>query len=331
MQPEPQQLGASSQSGLDPLGAATPSAGSLTSAASYIAGLRASATPHTGGTPEEEQRPSNRDVVRANRDDALMRIFLPWFLCFCCSLCILVPLLCGTLLWMMAEVIIERETKCDMPLQMWVLAALGGLAVHVLLFLPPMPEIISCCCMWHREPGSREPPPCRVSAVFFSAPCFSFFWDIVGLLSIAMSGKISSDEPSCRAEAPGLCIAVVAYCSLNIFMLIFWIVYTYGFYRLLLAMVRAGLLNSSHAAPKGTLERSTQPIPPDHASIQDDPQCSICLAALNDQQAIVQVTACSHVFHMVCLAGWLHVNRTCPLCRLDLAGSGDTPASSDAV
>eukprot|EP00438_Fugacium_kawagutii_P033343 Skav204229 [mRNA] locus=scaffold1550:186692:187531:- [translate_table: standard] len=50
--------------------------------------------------------------------------------------------------------------------------------------------------------------------------------------------------------------------------------------------------------------------------------CSICLAGFepNDQSVVVLPCANNqHIFHAVCLAGWLKVSESCPLCRHPLS------------
>lgn len=46
-------------------------------------------------------------------------------------------------------------------------------------------------------------------------------------------------------------------------------------------------------------------------------ECSCCLGEFNARVPIVS-TPCQHYFHEACLADWLKLARTCPLCRCDL-------------
>lgn len=47
--------------------------------------------------------------------------------------------------------------------------------------------------------------------------------------------------------------------------------------------------------------------------------CSICLAEIsNDQSIVVLPCANGHIFHSSCLAGWLEIAQSCPLCRQGL-------------
>lgn len=47
-------------------------------------------------------------------------------------------------------------------------------------------------------------------------------------------------------------------------------------------------------------------------------ECPICLMEWDHDDSI-KVTSCGHAFHEACLGGWLERNRTCALCRRDLA------------
>ncbi|CAN0908142.1 RING-H2 finger protein ATL30 [Linum grandiflorum] len=48
-------------------------------------------------------------------------------------------------------------------------------------------------------------------------------------------------------------------------------------------------------------------------------ECAICLAEFEDVDLIRLLTACYHVFHLPCIDLWLESNKTCPVCRRDLA------------
>jgi hypothetical protein len=59
----------------------------------------------------------------------------------------------------------------------------------------------------------------------------------------------------------------------------------------------------------------------------EEQSCSICLEKFNiekyqaeseENQTIVELIVCNHRYHIHCLELWLRVNRSCPLCRIEL-------------
>jgi len=45
--------------------------------------------------------------------------------------------------------------------------------------------------------------------------------------------------------------------------------------------------------------------------------CSICLEEM-EHEAKVRKLSCGHCFHMGCSAKWLGINKSCPVCKLDI-------------
>jgi hypothetical protein len=45
-------------------------------------------------------------------------------------------------------------------------------------------------------------------------------------------------------------------------------------------------------------------------------ECAVCLAEFADGEAGRALPRCGHGFHEPCIATWLRVNTTCPLCRV---------------
>ncbi|XP_030511056.2 E3 ubiquitin-protein ligase At4g11680 [Cannabis sativa] len=52
-------------------------------------------------------------------------------------------------------------------------------------------------------------------------------------------------------------------------------------------------------------------------SINDDPECCICLAKYKDKEEVRQLP-CSHMFHLKCVDQWLKIISCCPLCKQEL-------------
>ena len=60
--------------------------------------------------------------------------------------------------------------------------------------------------------------------------------------------------------------------------------------------------------------------------------CSICLEnILNDDK---HITSCNHIFHKECMARWMSLNHSCPLCRknldLNIYGRNDEENDGDS-
>ena len=49
-----------------------------------------------------------------------------------------------------------------------------------------------------------------------------------------------------------------------------------------------------------------------------DGSCSICMCEYEEGEALTILPGCMHAFHKECIYSWLAVNRSCPLCRMDV-------------
>ncbi|KAJ8900231.1 hypothetical protein K2173_024871 [Erythroxylum novogranatense] len=49
----------------------------------------------------------------------------------------------------------------------------------------------------------------------------------------------------------------------------------------------------------------------------EDAECCICLSAYDDGAELRELPCCHH-FHSMCIDKWLHINATCPLCKLNI-------------
>ena len=45
--------------------------------------------------------------------------------------------------------------------------------------------------------------------------------------------------------------------------------------------------------------------------------CPICLEDININEKIIKLS-CNHCYHKSCLLPWINVNKTCPMCRIDI-------------
>ncbi|CAN6382163.1 unnamed protein product [Urochloa humidicola] len=49
--------------------------------------------------------------------------------------------------------------------------------------------------------------------------------------------------------------------------------------------------------------------------------CSVCLAELEDGEALKMLIPCKHYFHTACVDEWLRKSATCPICRAPAAAA----------
>ena len=61
--------------------------------------------------------------------------------------------------------------------------------------------------------------------------------------------------------------------------------------------------------------------------------CSICLENIINEET-KQITSCNHTFHEECMAKWMSLNHSCPLCRknldLNIYGRNDEENDGDS-
>ncbi|KAK1677943.1 hypothetical protein QYE76_038791 [Lolium multiflorum] len=57
-----------------------------------------------------------------------------------------------------------------------------------------------------------------------------------------------------------------------------------------------------------------------HGNDRDAPdfECAVCLSEFGEREAGRLLPGCGHGFHEACIATWLQLNSTCPLCRADV-------------
>jgi len=54
----------------------------------------------------------------------------------------------------------------------------------------------------------------------------------------------------------------------------------------------------------------------------EDAECCICLSAYEDGVELYELP-CNHHFHCGCIAKWLRINATCPLCKYNVVKNDD--------
>jgi hypothetical protein len=59
-------------------------------------------------------------------------------------------------------------------------------------------------------------------------------------------------------------------------------------------------------------------------------ECPVCIVELKDGDAARQLPLCGHRFHADCVAAWLRVHATCPLCRASVVAPVPAAANTAA-
>lgn len=68
--------------------------------------------------------------------------------------------------------------------------------------------------------------------------------------------------------------------------------------------------------------------PIEHMLSMEDAECCICLCPYDDGTELRELP-CRHHFHCTCIDKWLHINATCPLCKLNILKNGNQSGSDE--
>ncbi|VAI59411.1 unnamed protein product [Triticum turgidum subsp. durum] len=60
----------------------------------------------------------------------------------------------------------------------------------------------------------------------------------------------------------------------------------------------------------------------------EDAECCICLSVYDDGAELRELP-CGHHFHCACIDKWLHINATCPLCKLNVRKNSSSSGSEE--
>jgi len=257
----------------------------------------------------EDGPPVNREQVQQHHLDVLRQNFTCWVVTFSLMLWTLLPTMLVIFLWLLISMFREVEAPCDVPLRWWVIVVCLNVAYHTNICGRGSVHSFVLKNVCRFDPESEDPAPCHVKLYNLLATALVFVWHCVGLHWVTISS-------TCKDTAPDFYFSVKVFSTFSIVFNIFVCINTVGLYTILMFMLRNGLLNSTNAAPTGTLELQ-KPVLYDAELFKDNKECCVCMADFDDQSEIRR-TSCGHCFHETCLAGWLKVNRTCPLCRTDL-------------
>jgi hypothetical protein len=263
-------------------------------------------------------------LVRRNEEEVLMQNFRMWIKCFSIVVCLLTPAMLGIMIWMMVEWMQHRRDECDVPLQMWCQVVSVIVIFNATVNRPSRHGslIVRLFCAWEPDPSAQRRPPWRVRLYNAVVASFIFGWNVYGLSLIITS---QSGPLGCSERATGLFAAVKVYVAVNLTFTVFFYVNMIGISRVLSLMMRRGMLHTSMAAPKGTLDNQTEDVPPNDKVLSDQATCSVCLEDFPASgEGVRRMKACGHIFHRQCLQNWLNTARTCPICRHDLV-AGEAP------
>lgn len=75
--------------------------------------------------------------------------------------------------------------------------------------------------------------------------------------------------------------------------------------------------------PKGMTKNEIDQLPCYRFSRSEPDEQAVCVVCQTDfeQRQNIRALPCNHVFHAKCVDKWLKNNRTCPICRNDVAES----------
>jgi len=257
---------------------------------------------------------ANRMVVRANLREVLETSFA---CCGACWLVTVISLFVGffcILCWAEAVYGAHSQGECDKPFGFMLRALLVCMALYALR------SVVVRWALCYNAARDGPLQPCRV--VLFKRVLLLGFvaWPIVSEYFL-----LTSDESRCR-DLKVVIQALVVYCYV---MASFVVIMPLVVMSAVFFCLRHGLLSvSSRAAPESLIE-SFRVVPFDAVKFDDvslPASCCVCLDAFSSRDTIVESPCQSsetfpHIFHKTCLAGWLQVERTCPLCRVDLTES----------
>ncbi|KAJ1724001.1 hypothetical protein LPJ53_001696 [Coemansia erecta] len=62
----------------------------------------------------------------------------------------------------------------------------------------------------------------------------------------------------------------------------------------------------------------------------EDRMCAICLSEYEDGE-VLRLLPCNHHMHQACVDEWLHINKSCPLCKREAVETPSATAEGDAI
>jgi len=291
---------------------------------------------------EEAAQPTNRDdlvnagmspgqadheLIRRHELEVIEASFTRWVTIFGFIVCLLLPVSLGLLIYLIWFWIVERKKECDVPMNAWFIVVIVNIVYNINFNGKSIHrQVIRLICRYEARGPRLEPPPRRVRLYHLLISGFVFGWHCLGVHWVRIS-------ETCPHKAPNLYRAMYLFSVFNVVFTLFTTLSTLGLSHLLASLMRRGLLpimlTADRSAPEGTLELQ-ETVPFDPEVLGETTQCPTCLEDFSKESGIKK-TVCGHFFHEDCLVPWLRVNRTCPLCRADLAESLCSGAPAEEI
>lgn len=262
------------------------------------------------------QTETNRMQVRQHQFEVLSTNFTRWVIVFSLMLFIMLPVMLGLFVWLIISYLRESDQDCDVPLREWVWVVVSNILYHTNLCGAGSMHTLILKHIFRYDPQGTTPSKWYVKVYNVLVTMLIFVWHCVGLHWVRIS-------VTCEEKSPNLFSSIKVFAAFSVVFNIFVYINTVGLYTIMMFMLRNGMLSADTAAPAGTLD--------DQAVVKYEPElfsdikeCCICTVDF-DAETEIRRTRCGHVYHGKCLAGWLKVNRTCPLCRTDLSPETVSP------
>lgn len=252
----------------------------------------------------------NQDLVRDHELEIFVQTFPRTLLAFTVLYCMLACLTLLIYCWLALSFIQEIGKPCDTPLRVWTAVDFCSTAYHL------AHAVLLRCFTNSPADGDRIPCSERVHLAFVTA--FDFIWFGFGIFWIGTS-------ETCEQTSPALFRSLKVYIVSSSILGVFVWINAIGLYTVINQMVIRGVLRTNNGAPPETLKSlRLVKFDPELELYKSNPECCICLSSFNAALPI-RATTCNHAFHEKCLGKWLILNRTCPLCRHDLAPQSSPP------
>lgn len=263
------------------------------------------------GVPAQE---ADRQVVRANMEEAFAQTFAFWIFLFWMLFCILIPVQFGLFVWLF--IALNMVTGCNTFLVVWGWVVFGICVFNAITRMRHGWCLRRLCC-FSFDPENPQQLPLRARIFnFISQIAAPFVWNCIG---IHLARVDHQAELPCKKFDYSYFMAVKVYSAFSLAFTLVSFVSMVGLVTLLRYAMQRGLLRgiaSTSAAPPGAIDKCCQVVTVADINVEETPSCSICLEDFSGgEMVIVKTDQCGHVFCKACLANWMTIADHCPLCR----------------